>query len=496
MIQWGGVNLLDSRISFSIVCVSVGVLMILLWSMGGLAGKIAPDTASYFVTVDSSNPWGEMRHPLYGAVATWLGATSTTPGRVALVQSILHVVAALAIYVGASFAGSSRAGALCICLAALFSQSGLFHLRLLVPESAAVSFLLLAFAGILAASRSLTAFWVLLVPIGIATGIAYILRPTFLPAMVVIPALWLVLALRNEQTRRASRTILLFCAVGLPFVIQSGIRWRAVGDFNIVSFGGYQMSAMTGFMLTPEVVDSLPDGVRPTASAILNARNTAELAGKVMRTPLNSVGERSFVSAAIGYFDIYARTYDDFLSEGISNVRKPGESWVEFNNRLQQFSIATIIAVPVPWVAWVGGATSRLVGRMLMTNATVLVAIGMLLVAAVPAFVRRTGLGSSVADLPVISAVALAWLAATGPLIVLVTFPATRYIDSAAILIAAVPALVALALVQGLWGLCKREGRSDAALGAQGEETAARQGNGAPIAFHRIRGEKVGPVSL
>jgi hypothetical protein len=444
-------NLLNNRISFAIVCVEVSVVMILLWSVGALSGKIAPDTVGYFVAVDSDNPWGEMRHPLYGPVATWLGGTPTTPGRVALAQSILHVVAALAIYVGARVAGSGGIGALCICLAALFSQSGLFHLRVLAPESPAISFLLLAFAGVLAASRSIPAFWMLLVPVGMATATAYILRPTFLPAMIAIPALWFALALRNGQPRRAARTILLFCAVVVPFVIQSGFRWRAVGDFNIVSFGGYQMSAMAGLMLTPEVLESLPEAVRPTATAILKARNEAEMAGNVMRTPLNSVGERSFVSAAIGYFDIYARTYDDFLAGEISHLRKPEESWVEFNGRLQRFSIATIIAAPVSWIAWLGGASSRLVGRMVVTNATVLVAIGILLMAAVPAFVRRTGLGPSVVDLPVICAVALAWLASTGPLIVLVTFPATRYIDSAAILIAAVPALVGLALVEGFF---------------------------------------------
>jgi len=64
------------------------------------------------------------------------------------------------------------------------------------------------------------------------------------------------------------------------------------------------------------------------------------------------------------------------------------------------------------------------------------------------ALARGTALGPSAADLAPVSAVALAWLASTGPLIVLTTFPATRYIDTAGVLIAAVPALLAAAMIE------------------------------------------------
>jgi hypothetical protein len=49
-----------------------------------------------------------------------------------------------------------------------------------------------------------------------------------------------------------------------------------------------------------------------------------------------------------------------------------------------------------------------------------------------------------------VCAIALAWFASTAPLIVLITFPATRYIDTAALLIAAPPLLLAAALAEGL----------------------------------------------
>jgi hypothetical protein len=422
--------------------------MIVLAIIGSLSGKIATDTASYFAPLASSNPWGEWRHPLYGMVASWLGASSTAPGGVAFVQGLLHATAALALYAGARAGGIGGVAALCLSLAALFSQSGLFHVGFLLPESPAIAFLLFAFAGALAASRSAIAFRLLLVPIGLATGIAYILRPSLLPAIVAVPALWYLLAVRSGQACRVSRAILLAFAVALPFIVQSGLRWKSVGDFNIVSFGGFAASGMAGFMLTPDLVDRLPDAVRPTARAVLAARTAAEDAGRIARTPLNSAGERSFVSAALGYFDIYARSYDDFVWFEIGSLRAPQESWAAFNRRLTTFSIATITAAPLRWLAWVGGATSRLVGRMIVTNAPMLMAVSALLVAAMTALARGTALGPSAADLAPVSAVALAWLASTGPLIVLTTFPATRYIDTAGVLIAAVPALLAAAMIE------------------------------------------------
>lgn len=436
------------RIALSILCIAVVLLVIVLSIIGTFSGKIARDTASYFTPLTSNNPWGEWRHPLYGMVASWFGGSPTAAGNVVLAQGILHAVAALALYAGARAGGIGSVGALCLGLAALFSQSALLHLGLLLPESPAIAFLLLAFAGTLVASRSAIAFRLLLVPIGLATGIAYILRPSLVPAIAAVPALWYLLAVRSGQAGRISRALLLVLAVALPFIVQSGLRWKSIGDFNIVSFGGFTTSGMAGFMLTPDVVDRLPDAVRPTAQAVLAARTAAEDAGRIARTPLNSAGERSFVSAALGYFDIYARSYDDFVWFEIGGLRAPQESWVAFNRRLATFSIATITAAPLRWLAWVGGATSRLVGRMIVTNAPMLMAVAALLVAAIAGLARGTGLGPSAADLASVSAVALAWLASTGPLIVLTTFPATRYIDTAGVLIAAVPALLAAAIIE------------------------------------------------
>ncbi len=439
----------SDRLCVASLCAAAAILLIALWLTGGLSGAVAPDTASYFTPLQAENPWGEMRHPLYGLLASWAGGNATAPGRVVLIQAILHAAAALLLYAGARVGGIGGIGALCLALAALLSQGSLYQLRLLLPEAPAIAALILAFAGVLAAANSVFAYRLLVLPIALATTLAYLLRPSFLPAIFVVPALWYVLARRNGQGRRAVRTGLLFCLIAAPFLIQSAYRWQTLGDFNIVSFGGFAMSAPAAFMLSPEIVAGLPEKVRPTGQAILTAREAAEAAGRVARTPLNSTGERSFVSAALGYFDIYARAHDDLLWGVIVKERAPGESWIVFNQRLASFSIATFKAAPLRWAAWVAGATSRLVGRMIVTNAPMVVALAALLIFGGPAFAMRAPLGASAADLPAVCILTLAWLAATAPLAVLVTIPATRYIDTSAVLLPAVPALLAAAIIQG-----------------------------------------------
>jgi hypothetical protein len=382
-------------------------------------------------------------------LATWLGGSATSPGYVAIGQALLHAAATLIFYIGARAADVGRVGAFVLAVVALFSQSGLYHLRLVLPEAPAIAFLLIAFGGTLAASHPGNRFALLLLPTAIAAGIAYLLRPSVLPAMVALPALWWLLAARNGHTRRVLRTLLLALALATPFLLQSAFRQARVGDFNIVSFGGFQMSAMAGFMIAPEIVDQMSEPVRSTARAVLAARQAGEESGRVARTPLNSAGERSFISAALGYFDVYARSHDDLLYGQIVGLKGGDETWVAFNKRLMDFSVATIAAAPLRWIAWVVGATSRLVGRMIITNATMLVVLAVLLVVSVPAIMRRTQLGSTRADLMSVCAIALAWVASTAPLTVLVTFPATRYIDTAALLIAAPPLLLAIALAEG-----------------------------------------------
>lgn len=425
------------------------LLLVVLGVTGELSGGFTPDTQAYFTAAASPTPWSGPRSPFYGFVASRLGGSASTTGLVALVQALLHIASVLVLYGGARVAGIGRAAAFALAIAALFSQSDLYHLRLLTPESPANSFLLAGFGLTLAATQSRRALWRLFVPIVLLAGTGYLLRPTQLPAIAILPALYFVFAWRRGD-RAPLPAVALMLALALPFIAQSANRLRVVGDFNIVSFGGYQMSGLAAFMLTPDTVARLPEHVRPFAERVLERRGQAEATGEVPTIPLNSVGERSFVSATLGYFDIYARAYDNMLAGVIVPSLPPGESWVDSNKRLMEFARLTVLADPLRYAAWVGGATARLVGHAIATNVPMLIALALWFVLLVAAFVQRRSAPTE--DGEAVSLLALAWLVGNGALPVLVTFPAARYIDTAAILLPAIPLTLAIALMRALRG--------------------------------------------
>jgi hypothetical protein len=424
------------------------ILLAVLAASGALAGSLSPDTQSYFAAAASPNPWGEPRHPLYGWLADLAGGSATGVGLVAGVQAVLHVVAVLVLYAGARFAGVGRIATFALATAALLSQSDLYHVRLVIPEAPANACLLAALGLTLAATRSMRALCWLVVPTVLLAGVGYLLRPTQLPAIVILPALYFVFAWRQRGDRRVLAPLTLTAALAVPFLAQASLRLHAVGDFNIVSFGGYQMSGLAAFMLTPDIVARVPDNLRPLAQAALDRRRAAEAAGVVPATPRNAAGARSFASAALGYFDIYARGYDDVLGQVIMPLWPPGESWVGWNRRLMDFSLATVRADPAGYLAWVAGATARLAGRAIVANAPMMIALALWLTLLVVAFMRRRD--GHVEDIGAVTLLALGWLACNGVLPVLVTFPAARYVDTAAILLPAIPLTLAIALATRL----------------------------------------------
>jgi hypothetical protein len=259
---------------------------------------------------------------------------------------------------------------------------------------------------------------------------AYLLKPGLLGFIVVLPLLLVWLG----QARRAGPV---FGAALLPFLLLGGWRLANVGDFNIVSFGGFQMSGMAALMLTPAIAERLPAELRAEADGIIARRDGLVASGKALPIPLNAAG--SFVSVAAGYFDVLARTHDDVLYGAVAPTREAGESWVAFNVRLQRLALAVIRAAPVSYAAWMIGATTRLVGRMAVVN------LGMVLgCLAWLALSRRARPPGHDVDMGVLAGVTVAWTFGVGLPLVLTTFPAARYADSAGMLLPAWPFYFAL----------------------------------------------------
>ena len=420
-------------------------MAVVLAATGWLAGGPQPDTEAYLAPARWPDMLGAIRSPLYGFLLLPFGRPPSF-ATIAFAHTALHIAACLALFAGARAAGVPAMAAFALGASALFSQGFLVWGRYAIPESPAVSLLLMAFALTLAASRSERWFALAFIPAAIAAGLAYTLRPTMLPAIAVLPPLWAVFAARRQAPRIVPRSLAFALACAMPFLAQATVRKVMVDDFNMVSFGGYQMTGLAGQIIDDSVIARLSGDTQQMAADILAARQAGEKAGDILPVPPNSSGVRSINSIALGYFDLFARNYDAVLIR-IAALQKPDESWIAFNKRMMNLSLAILVAAPERWGAWVAGASARLAGRAIVINATFGVAV--LLAAAMFAAgpMLRAGPAGSMPGFIEIAIVVAAWIAATAPLTVLITYPGGRYVDTVSMLLAALPLLLAL----GLW---------------------------------------------
>ncbi len=435
---------------------------LILLAAGRLRPDLTPDTPSYLVAWSWPQMLGQPRNPLFSWILDVVTLGSGNYAAVPVLQTGLFFFAAFHLFRACRRYGLSRAAALALTLPLVLSNLVILWNNAVHPELAAAGCLLIAIAELPARVAKEWKAWPV-ARFSLLLGVAYILRPTYLPFIFICPGLFLVLARLRGMPWRCGAAGAVLLAGAAPFLLVSTLRFAALGDFNIVSYGGYQMSGMAGEMLDAEIVDRLPADLQPLGRGILAGRNSLIAAGGALPTPRNSSGQRSYMSVALGYYDLLARNYDYILYNVIGRQRGANESWVDFNRRLQRFAVATVLASPARYGAWLVGAITRAVGRMTVTNAPFMAAILGLLVA-YPLWLRRrliareegrTEAGNH-AEPRFLDLHALIWIVAlytlgAGALQVLVTFPAARYLDAAGLLLPALPAyaLIRLAIAGG-----------------------------------------------
>ena len=439
-----------SRAEITVLILACIATAIFLYVIGGYEPWITTDTGSYLHPGWPPEAWARARNPLFGWALAFVSKRDFTI--VPPLQTLLYLLATALLYCALRTYGLSVRAAAAVTASLLISNLLLIWHNAVLPELAAATFAILALAHIfwLAAGRNFAWHAILL---GVTLGLSYMLRPTLLPAILLFPALFAVLARLRGVNAVLAQSLLLLLASLTPFVVVSTLRWQSVGDFNIVSFGGFQMSGIAGLMLTDEIADRLPPDLAPLGHKIVLLRTQAEARGDVLPTPLNSEGERSFISAAIGYYDIYARTYDNLLYGEILHLGR-GQSWVAFNRQLLRLSLATIFAAPSRYLAWVVGGTARSVGRLVVTNAPMMLTIiAIAILYPVALWKRASGLVRPLPhqDIAVLVCLTTAYVVAAGALPVLVSFPARRYLDTTALFLPALGFYALFSLVSELW---------------------------------------------
>ena len=415
---------------------SVAILAII----GHFAPRELPDTPGYLQIVGFPAMLAQPRTPLYGWLVAVLDLGGTGHLAVPAFQIATYVAAVWLLAVQLRRYGLSAAATLSISAALLFANAFLIDANWVHPELLSITCALVALSATveLAGTRARRWAWPLVCT---SAAFAYVLRPSFLLLVVALPALYAMLRAMRSDTLRLSRAAAIFVVTVAPFLGIATLRAATVGDFNLVSFGGYAMSGLATLILSDETVARVPDDLKPYAAQVLAARRSGEDSGHFIGIPTNASNERSYYSAALAYFDVLARTHDDMIYEIITPTRRADESWIDFNRRLSRYSFAVVRASPERYAAWIVGGTTRLVGHAIVTNLPAMVAIVVIAILWPWNVLARGRTGASAVarpDVPVMAALAILWLVGAGILTVLMSSPSIRYIETSTVLVAPV----------------------------------------------------------
>ena len=304
--------------------------LIFLAASGRLEPLISLDTASYlYPWTWSEGIWGEMRGPLFGFLLTPFGNNFTLLPTILLG---LFFVSIYYLYKNLLDFGVSEYGALALTLPLLLSNALFRYAREVHVEFPAIICMLFSLGIMLKLqdTKARTVFhWL---AFAFTCGFAYLIRPSFIPFAIFLPLTFALFGHLYTKRWQLRATAIAFVLSVAPFVIVSTIRYSAVNDFNIVSFGGFNMTGLGGELLTEEMIPKLKPENQEIAKSILQGREA-----KVRRGELSPLvfdydkREFSFQRTARGYFDILANNFDEILYKIVLEEQRPDESWVHFS---------------------------------------------------------------------------------------------------------------------------------------------------------------------
>ncbi len=426
----------------TVLLLAMGLTLALMAASGRLAPVITSDTAGYLEPWTWSSLWGQRRAPLLGFLLAPFGGDFTLYPAI-----VIGLFFAAVYYLSRSLVafGVSERAALALTLPLIMSNSLLRYGTDVHPEFPAIVFLLYALAEIFRllepANRTAWRY----AAFGAALGGAYLLRPSLLPFIVLLPVLFAALGYVSQR-RSHARTALALLAVGAaPFILVSTVRYYAVNDFNVVSFGGFAMTGVAASIVTEPLIDDLDPEHRDLARRIVAERDAMTSAGEIspMAIYYYSVDAQSFPRSyrrtALAHFDILANNFDELVYKVVLPARQPGETWVAFNERMMSFSVDVVRAAPVDYALWIVGAIRSAAGTATVHNfaftggliALLAVYLSLLLAGRV----RR--LAFPQLDVPVLTLITVVFTVGGGALSVMVIYPAMRYVSTAALFLPA-----------------------------------------------------------
>ncbi len=233
-----------------------------------------PDSASY-LQFDWSFPGFLHGNRTIGYPAFLKIVQAMDPRLVSLsiLQLWIHLLAVFFFALGLGSLRVSRMMVLCIATPLLYSPAIRTSYSYLLSDSLAcsLSVLTLSMAMVVVRYPSKRSLWGVLAFLLAAT---YLVRPAYLFLIAFIPAAILflgVIRLGRRRFKLLSKFFLIHAVLACagPFILICSLRLAVVGEFGLVSFGGYNIIGLAAQFLNPEDIPRLPVELRPLSEEIV-----------------------------------------------------------------------------------------------------------------------------------------------------------------------------------------------------------------------------------
>lgn len=243
---------------------------------------------------------------------------------------------------------------------AFVAASPLFYATLLrehavwVMSEVLAGALVIATVGLTFRACGATRPWWVWIGSALALFLTYQVRPAYVFLILLVPGLLAVLGALRVAGERPYPSLKRIVGTGLavsvlPFLAFCSLRYGAVGDFGVVSYGGYNLMSITTQFMTNDMVSGFDEDLRPLARAIIEERDKRGIGVEPGRlhVPLDRFGDLAVYYSweLFGPLALKYRQGDDI---DIQNLKLGGaETYRMANNRVaNRLAAATFKARP------------------------------------------------------------------------------------------------------------------------------------------------------
>ena len=417
-------------------CIGVAVW---LQATGRFQPQVVNDTAGYvaFPWHDWNDALGYYRTPGFPALLQAVGWIAPDWRALPPASYVLYCTAVMVFFAGGCRL-TGRAAVMCAAASVLL-YSRILHgylgtIATDVPAAAAG----IAVCGLVLWRLSGGGYWVVLV-LALAITAGWMLRPAYL-FLVPLPAAlaWTLHNARSDAAisrRWASGGSMLLVGVA-PLLAYAALRWSVVGEFGVVSFGGYNLVGISGQFLMPEDVERLDDELQPVAQSALARRSDSA-------APMTEFDDEP----KLHYLRVENR-YDPTIWYEFEPAarQQAGEDYEQINRLLRNMGTASLKLHPRDYVIWLAKATRQAAKKVLWDFADNPVSLALLLVAlglvCRPRFIPRNSDSLRIPEpdagtIRVLLVVATLYVVLNLCVVIPVCPPLGRMTDAAAVLLAA-----------------------------------------------------------